>query len=189
MKVLVGFRDDFGGVGGGVRKMKATALARLKEDLAGEDESKKFIQRLKDRMGISVPDKQNVSFETATEIAGENDASDLPPANPQVDISGLTEIPKSDANIFRPFKVETPEVGLPYRATPFGTSPAPPPGPVSASGPETPSTKGALWGSLWGFHIEEDSSTKELYLHLHISASDAYNHYSPEELRLKDYSI
>ncbi|KAK1240280.1 hypothetical protein MKX08_007722 [Trichoderma sp. CBMAI-0020] len=175
LKVLVGFRDDFGGVGGGVQKMKATALARLKEDLAGEDESKKFIQRLKDRMGISVPDKQNASSETAAETARENDASDLPPANPQVDVSGLAGIPKANANLFKPFKVGTPEVELPFRAALFGSSPAPPPNPVSASGPETPGTK------------EEDNYTKELYQYLHISTSDAYNHYSPEELRLKDY--
>ncbi|PTB36555.1 hypothetical protein M441DRAFT_281267 [Trichoderma asperellum CBS 433.97] len=142
MKVLVGFCGDFGEVGGGVQKMKATALARLKEDLSGDDESKKFIQRLKDRMGISVPDKQNVSSETATETARENDASDLPPANPQVDVSGLTGSSKRDANIFRPFKVGTPEVKLPFRAALF-SSPAPPPGPVSASDPETPSTKAA----------------------------------------------
>lgn len=137
VKVLVGFRDDFGGVGGEVRKMKATTLARLKEDLDGEEESKKFIQRLKNRMGISVSDRQNVSSETATETASESDASDLPPANPQVAISSLTGVPKSDANVFRPFKVGTPEVGLPFRAASFGSSPAPPPNPISASGPET----------------------------------------------------
>lgn len=93
--------------------MKAAALARLKEDLASEDESKKFIQRLKEKMGISVPDRQNVSPGTVTETARESDASDLPPANPQVSVSSLAGKPKSDANIFKPFRVGAPEVELP----------------------------------------------------------------------------
>jgi hypothetical protein len=144
MKILVGFRDNFGELGGGVRKMKAPALARLKKSLANENEPMKFIQRLKDNMGMAIPDKQNVSSKTAAETAREKEASDLRPSDPHVDVSDLIRMPKSDANMFRPFKVGTSEVELPYRAPLLGKSQTPLPGPVSVPGSETPSTKGKL---------------------------------------------
>ncbi|KIW16616.1 hypothetical protein PV08_03804 [Exophiala spinifera] len=83
-KMLVGFYEDLEDVGGVVRKVKVTALAGLKEYLASQEESKKFIKRLRKGMEIPVPEEQKVSSLTATETSGGSDADDEDASLPRV---------------------------------------------------------------------------------------------------------